>query len=125
MTIHLSGDREQIVRSFIQQGAFTSEEEVIDEALRLLLERDEQAKLAALRRDVAIGIEQADRGELSPFDPYAALERIRSREVPPRRGNPDGRRSPHAAGGVGPSGDPRIPSPEQPGGSRTLRHSFL
>ena len=85
MTIHLSGDREQIVRSFIQQGEFTSEEEVIDEALRLLLERAEQAKLAALRRDVAIGIEQADRGELSPFDPHSALERIRSREVPPSR----------------------------------------
>ena len=62
MTIHLSGDREEIVRSFIEDGRFTSEDEVIDEALRLLQERDEQAKLADLRRDIAIGIEQADRG---------------------------------------------------------------
>ena len=58
MTIHLSGDREEIVRSFIEDGRFTSEDEVIDEALRLLQERDEQAKLADLRRDIAIGIEQ-------------------------------------------------------------------
>ncbi|MGC1721068.1 MAG: hypothetical protein WA746_18955 [Isosphaeraceae bacterium] len=36
MTIHLSGDREEIVRSFIEDGRFTSEDEVIDEALRLL-----------------------------------------------------------------------------------------
>jgi len=80
MTIHLSGDREEIVRSFIEDGRFTSEDEVIDEALRLLQERDEQAKLADLRR--AIGIEQADRGGLAPFDPHATLERIRSRQAP-------------------------------------------
>ena len=82
MTIHLSGDREEIVRSFIQDGRFTSEDEVIDEALRLLQEQDEQAKLASLRRDIAIGIEQADRGELAPFDPNGTLERIRSRQAP-------------------------------------------
>jgi antitoxin ParD1/3/4 len=82
MTIHLSGDREEIVRSFIEDGRFTSEDEVIDEALRLLQERDEQAKLANLRRDIAIGIEQADRGELAPFDPHVTLERIRSRQAP-------------------------------------------
>ena len=80
MTIHLSGDREEIVRSFIEDGRFTSEDEVIDEALRLLQERDEQAKLADLRR--AIGIEQADRGGLAPLDPHATLERIRSRQAP-------------------------------------------
>ncbi len=84
MTIHLSGDREQIIRSFIEDGRFTSEHEVIDEALRLLQERDEQAKLADLRRDIAVGIEQADRGELAPFDPRATLERIHSRHVPAR-----------------------------------------
>ncbi len=38
MTIHLSGDREEIVRSFIADGRFTSEDKVIDEALRLLQE---------------------------------------------------------------------------------------
>jgi hypothetical protein len=34
--------------------------------------------LAMLRREIAIGIEQADRGELAPFDPHANLARIRS-----------------------------------------------
>ena len=51
---------------------------MIDEAFRLLVERDEQARLADLRREVAIGIDQADRGELESFDPLGTLVRIRS-----------------------------------------------
>jgi antitoxin ParD1/3/4 len=82
MTIHLSGEREEIVRSFLEDGRFRSEAEVIDEALRLLQEREEVDKLAALRRDIAIGIDQADRGELASFDPIATLERVRSRQAP-------------------------------------------
>jgi antitoxin ParD1/3/4 len=81
MTIQLSGDREQLVRSLVEGGQFASEDEVIDEALRLLQERDDQAKLAQLRREIAVGIEQADRGELAPFDPQATLARIRSRQA--------------------------------------------
>ena len=81
MTIHLSGEREQIVRSLMQGGRYASEDEVIAEALRLLQERDDQAKLAVLRREIAIGIEQADRGELEQFDPQATLARVRSRQA--------------------------------------------
>lgn len=81
MTIHLSGDREQYVRSLVQIGQFASEDEVIDEALRLFQERDEQTKLAELRSDIAIGIEQAERGELATFDPHGTLARVRSRRV--------------------------------------------
>jgi antitoxin ParD1/3/4 len=76
MQIYLSDDREQFVRSLVQAGQYASEEEVIAEALRLLEERDEQAELAELRREIGIGIEQADRGELVPFDPHATLVRL-------------------------------------------------
>jgi putative addiction module CopG family antidote len=81
MTIHLSGDREEFVRSLIQAGQFASEDEVIDAALQLLEECGDQAKLAVLRQEIAIGIEQADRGELAPFDPHATLARVRSRQT--------------------------------------------
>ena len=64
----------------MQGGQYGSEDEVIDSALRLLQERDEQAKLEALRREIAVGIEQADRGELEPFDPTATLARVRARQ---------------------------------------------
>jgi putative addiction module CopG family antidote len=63
MTIHLSDDRQQFVRSLVQGGKFASEDEVIAEALRLLQERHEQAiqaddDLAATRRSLA----EADAG---------------------------------------------------------------
>jgi antitoxin ParD1/3/4 len=81
MTIHLSGEQERFVRSLLQGGRYASEDEVIDEALRLLQEREDQTSLAELRREIAIGIEQADRGELAPFDPQATLARIRSSQA--------------------------------------------
>ena len=81
MTIHLSSDREQFVRSLVKIGQFASEDEVIDEALRLFQERDEQAKLAELKSAITIGIEQAEKGELATFDPLGTLARVRSRRV--------------------------------------------
>ena len=65
----------------MEDSRFTSEDEVIDTALQLLQEQDEQAKLADLRREIAIGVDQAEYGELAPFDPHATLERIRSRQT--------------------------------------------
>lgn len=80
MTIYLSGDRERFVRSLVEDGDYPSENEVVEEALRMLQERTDQTKVEELRRELAIGIEQADRGELVPFDPLATLARIRSQE---------------------------------------------
>lgn len=65
----------------MEDGGFTSEVEVIDTALRLLEAQSEQGRLADLRRGIAIGIEEVDRGESAPFDPHATLERIRARHV--------------------------------------------
>jgi len=86
MTIRLSQNRQEFVRSLVQTGQFASEEAVVEEALQLLKERFEDLdQLAELRRQVAIGIAQADRGELAPFAPHATLARIRSR----RTANPE------------------------------------
>jgi antitoxin ParD1/3/4 len=81
MIIEISEDRARFVRSLVQEGGFASEAEVIDIAVRLLQELDEQAMLAELRREIAIGIQEADRGELAPFDPRATLERVRDRQA--------------------------------------------
>lgn len=43
MQIKLTEDREQFVRSLIRDGRYASEAEVIDEALRLLEQRDRGA----------------------------------------------------------------------------------
>jgi antitoxin ParD1/3/4 len=84
MTIHLPEHHEQFIRDLVQSGRYASEDEVIHKALQLLEENDEQAKLASLRREIGIGIDQADRGELAPFDPHATLARVHSRQA---RGN--------------------------------------
>ena len=79
MNAQISARWEPFVRSQVQSGRYASEQEVIDEALGLLEQRDEQAKLDELRREIAVGIDQAERGELAPFDPHVTLAIIRSR----------------------------------------------
>ncbi|MGC8639903.1 MAG: type II toxin-antitoxin system ParD family antitoxin [Isosphaeraceae bacterium] len=81
MTIQLPSARGQFVRSLIEGGRYPTEEAVIDEALRLLEEHDEAAKLTELRQDIAAGIAQAQRGELAPFDPHSTLARVRASQA--------------------------------------------
>jgi hypothetical protein len=51
--------------------------------LELLREQEmiDQFPPDQLRSEIMIGIEQADRGDLSPFDPKAALAELRSKKV--------------------------------------------
>jgi antitoxin ParD1/3/4 len=67
MTIHLSGERERLVRSFVQGGRFASEDEVIDEALRLLRQR-EDAEQARVLEGIRHGIEDMKAGRSRPAD---------------------------------------------------------
>lgn len=79
--IELSQEAETLLRDLIRDGEYSSESEVIFAALTLLRECGDQARIAELRREIAIGIEQADRGELGPFDPRATLQRVRMRRA--------------------------------------------
>ncbi len=67
MTIHSSSDREQIVRSIMQGGRYASEDEVIDEALRLLRQREE-AEQACVVEGIRQGIEDMKAGRSRPAD---------------------------------------------------------
>jgi antitoxin ParD1/3/4 len=80
MNVSLTPELEQYVSNKVGSGMYHSASEVIREGLRLLKERDEihQRKLDELRREIAIGIDQADRGQLHPLDAKATLGRIRS-----------------------------------------------
>jgi antitoxin ParD1/3/4 len=84
MSISLTSDLEQLIRAKVESGLYPSEAEVIRDALRALDERDqdEAAKLEALRRDIQVGLDQIDRGEVAPLD----MDVIRS-EVKARRAN--------------------------------------
>ena len=70
MNISLTPHLEKIVHEKVKSGLYISSSEVIREGLRLLDERDRirAEKLEALKREVALGVEQADRGEATPFD---------------------------------------------------------
>ncbi|HIK15200.1 MAG TPA: type II toxin-antitoxin system ParD family antitoxin [Leptolyngbyaceae cyanobacterium M33_DOE_097] len=76
MNVSLTPELEQFVHEKVKSGRYLSASEVVREALRLLEERDRlyQAKLAELQQHLAIGIEQADRGELIDDDVFAEME---------------------------------------------------
>jgi antitoxin ParD1/3/4 len=63
MELTLDAESEQIVRRHIESGKYPSPGDVVSEALRLL-EAFDESELDELRREIAIGIEEADRGEL-------------------------------------------------------------
>jgi antitoxin ParD1/3/4 len=69
MNISLTPELEQYVNGKVQGGLYHSASEVVREGLRLLKEKDElyQYKLAELRREIQIGIDQADRGQVKPL----------------------------------------------------------
>ena len=81
MTINLSEERGQAVRSLMEGGRYASEDEVIDDALRLLQERDERSgRIEALRGSV----EDMRAGRLSPAEDMLAEMRQILVEVPGR-----------------------------------------
>ncbi len=83
MNVSLTPELEQLVQQKVRSGRYLSASEVVREALRLLEDRDrlKDLKLEELRKFVAVGIEQADRGEVAPLDMEATLARVRSRKA--------------------------------------------
>lgn len=65
MNISLTSELDAIVKQKVNSGLYNNASEVVREALRIMLryERTEEAKLAQLRAAVAVGAEQAERGE--------------------------------------------------------------
>jgi putative addiction module CopG family antidote len=66
MSIRLSPEAEALVRQLIARGDYDNPDTVVDEALRVLIERDQHAKLKA---EIAIGIEQIERGQVVEWTP--------------------------------------------------------
>ncbi len=80
MNVSLTPELEQYVNKRVQSGLYHSASEVIREGLRLLKEKEEvhQGKLEHLRRDLQIGIDQADSGQVSTFT-RETLKEIKSK----------------------------------------------
>ena len=66
MNVSLNPQFEKLVKQKVQSGEYASESEVIQEALRLLEQRDK--KLIELRAEIQIGLDQLERGEYTTYD---------------------------------------------------------
>ena len=78
MNVNLTPQLEELVRSKVSSGLYTSASEVVREALRLLEEQDRmrEAKLEELRRDVHKGL---DSGASAAWDADAVKSKARAR----------------------------------------------
>ncbi|MBI4442295.1 MAG: type II toxin-antitoxin system ParD family antitoxin [Acidobacteria bacterium] len=87
MNVSLTPELEKLVNERVRSGMYSSASEVIREALRLLNERDElrRQQLEQLRKEVAIGIAQADRGEVAPLSLRKMKHRLSKRLRQTRR----------------------------------------
>lgn len=79
MNISLTPELEKYVSSRVESGLYQTASEVVREGLRLLKEKEElhQRRLEELRGEIRRGIEQADRGEVSPFN-EATLDTVKA-----------------------------------------------
>lgn len=77
MDVRLTPELERLIHDKVASGLYTSEDEVIREALRLLKDRDELRILAVedLRKEVQKGLDQLNRGESVLLD----SERIKAK----------------------------------------------
>lgn len=75
MNVSLTPELEKMVGEKVRSGLYNSASEVVREALRLLREQDQlrEARLEELRRDVATGLAQLERGEGRAFASTQAL----------------------------------------------------
>lgn len=82
MNVNLGPVFDQFVADLLKTGHYQSQSEILREGLRLLQEREElkRLRIAELRKEIAIGIAQADRGEFVDGEEAFAAIRKRSAE---------------------------------------------
>ena len=81
MNVNLGPTLDKFVAHLVRTGLYQSQSEVLREALRLLKEREDAKKsqLARLRREIALGSAQIDRGEVVEASKVFARIREKSR----------------------------------------------
>ncbi len=85
MNVNLGAALDKFIADLLKTGLYQSQSEVVREGLRLLKEREElkNLRLAELRKEIAIGSRQADRGEF--VDGEATFAEIRRRSARRKR----------------------------------------
>jgi antitoxin ParD1/3/4 len=80
MYIPLPRDLEDLVKRKVEAGEYESASDVVVAALYLLAARDRflEGEREELRREIQLGIDQCERGEVAPFD-RETIKRIATR----------------------------------------------
>jgi antitoxin ParD1/3/4 len=78
MNVSLTAELEEYINRKVESGLYQTASEVVRDGLRLLRERDEvhQNKLSELRREVEIGLEEAEQGKVAAFN-EETVERVK------------------------------------------------
>ena len=84
MNVQLSPDLERFVDQKIRDGQYQSVDDLVCSALQVLRQQESLSRedVAELRREIALGLEQLERGESVPWD--AAVLKDRIRDLPGR-----------------------------------------
>ncbi|MCY2925426.1 MAG: type II toxin-antitoxin system ParD family antitoxin [Planctomycetota bacterium] len=79
MNVSLTRELEAMVQAKVRSGSYGSASEVVREALRLFQEREQlhQVRLEELRKEIAVGVAQAERGPARRLDVAALKARAR------------------------------------------------
>jgi putative addiction module CopG family antidote len=81
MQIELTAELEAFVQQLIADGLYGSPSEAVHDALCLLKDQADlrRLKLAELKKLIAVGVEQAERGQTAPLDMAAIKARAAER----------------------------------------------
>jgi antitoxin ParD1/3/4 len=87
ITVSLTPELERLVDEKVKSGLYHTVSEVVRDAIRLLVERDKlrEMRVASLRREIQVGLDELDRGERVPSDQVFTEIRKKSRERRKRR----------------------------------------
>lgn len=85
MHISLTDNLEAMVKSKVESGLYNNASEVVRDALRLMHDRDEDkaARNAAFKREILLGVEQAESGEFSSRTPTEIAQSVEARRNAP------------------------------------------
>lgn len=86
MNVHLGPVFDEFVASLVGSGEYQTQSEVLREGLRLLKEREalRELRLTELRKKIALGADEADRGEF--LDGSSVFDGIHGKKPARRRG---------------------------------------
>jgi antitoxin ParD1/3/4 len=82
MALALTPELEQFIQNQVAIGKYASADEVLIAGLKLLEEREHlyQGRFEELRREIMVGVEEADRGEL--IDGETVFHNLREKLTP-------------------------------------------